>query len=328
MTAAIDQPDTYTRLANEVAGLVGQSRQDLRELSNLHPDFIEVCFAALDAKKKPLPAAVVGWEIFPHLVARSLDLDDQKRRTLAAACVALSGYSHILDDELDQKGYLDGRVSIAASALLGWAIATLGRYTAGTPFADVFVDSVNRAFAGQYDDMRIRSATQSDRTRSDIEKNRGLVATMAGFCGAGGESNDRLVRMIETLIGPMQMWDDFQDIEEDYREGNLTGFVRILSDCATAVQPLIDSDAMYGALIHDPRTTALMKRIQVGLADALLLLDANRDQSLIAYLGELRDRIADLTSALDDFQRDPPLVAEGFVVRRVRRILDISSGMT
>jgi len=326
MTTAIDQSDQYSRLANEVAGFVRQSRDDLVHLSNLHPDFVEACFAALDAKKKELREPVLGWEIIPHLVARSLTLDDQNRRMLAAACVALSGYTYILDGELDQKGHLGGRLSIAASALLGWAIATLGHYAAGTPFANVFLDNINRAFAGQYEDIKVRGDVDANRTRIDVEKNRGFVAAIAGFSAAGGESNDRLVRMVETLIGPMQIWDDFQDIEEDYHEKNLTPFVRIYGECVSAAEPLLSSDAMYGALIRDPRTTGLLKSAQAGLEDALLLLDINRDQSLIAYIGELRDRNAALISALNDFQHEPPLVAEAFVVRRLRRIVDIGSG--
>jgi len=260
MTVAIDQLDTHARPRNEIAGFVGQSRQDLREFSNLHHDFIDACFAALDAKKDPFPERMLGWGIFPYLVTRSLHLDDEKRRMLAAACVALSGYTYILDGELDRKGYLDARLSIAASALFGWAITTLGRYTAGTQFADVFVDNINRAFAGQYEDMQARCAPEASRARSDVEKNRGYVAAAAGFCGAGRESNDRLIRMVETLIGPMQIWDDFHDVEEDCREGNLTAFVRILSECSAAVQPLVNSEAMYGALIRDARTTGLLKR--------------------------------------------------------------------
>jgi hypothetical protein len=325
MTTAIDHSDQYA-LASEIAGFVRQSREDFARLSNLHPDFVEACLAALDAKKKDLCDPVLSWEVVPYLVARSLELDDKSRRAVAAACVALSGYVYILDGELDKKGYLGARLSIAASALLGWAVATVSHYAAGTPFASVFLDNINRAFAGQYEDMKVRGDAVGDRRRSDVEKNRGYVAAVAGFCAIGSDPDDRLIRMVEALIGPMQIWDDFQDIEEDYREENLTPFVSIYKECVDASQALLGSEEMYDVLIRDPRTTALLKSAQSGLEQALVLLDANRDQSLIAYIGELSNRNTALISALEDFQHDPPLVAASFVIRRLRRIVEIGTG--
>jgi hypothetical protein len=323
MTTAFNQSDSYARLTYEVDAWVKKSRDDFRELSHLHPDFIDACLAALDSKKRPASDGIIGWEIIPHLVFQSLNLDDQKRRLLSAASVALSGYTFILDGELDQKGYLDGRLSVAASALFGWAMATLGQFTAGTPFAEVFVDNINRAFAGQYRDMQLRGVSRGDRAWSDIEKNRGFVAGMAAFCGAGGEPDDRLVRMVETIIGPMQIWDDFQDVEEDCREDNHTPFVQILTQCVSIVEPALSAKGMYSALIRDPRTTELFKRAQDGIQNATLLLDANRDQSLIAYYGEWRARNTALINALEGFQRAEPGVDEAFVLKCVDRLLEM-----
>jgi hypothetical protein len=174
ITVTPDQSNPALRLAREFAGELSQTRDDLLHFSNLHPDFVKACFEAIDTSKARLQRPTVG-EIFQHLVAKGLTLNDRDRRVVATAWLAMFGYILLVDHELDQKGYLDGKASIAASALLGWGIATGARYVAGTPYADVYLDNVNRAFAGQYEDIRVRSNADADRRRSDEDKNRAFV---------------------------------------------------------------------------------------------------------------------------------------------------------
>lgn len=214
MMTASNRANPVYALAAEFAEPLRQSRDDLLQFSQLHPDFVRECLAAIDAKKARMHGPVTG-ELFPHLLAQGLKLDDKDRRVLAAAWLALYGYICIVDYELDQKGHLGGRLSIAASALLGWGVTTLGRYTAGTPYANVFSDNVNKAFAGQYEDIRLRGSAEADREQSDIDKNRAFVAAIAGYCAAAGEWDDRLIRSAELLIRPFQILDDLQDLQEN-----------------------------------------------------------------------------------------------------------------
>lgn len=318
MTTANDQPRPALRLAEQFAGPLGQSRDDLFHLSNLHPDFVRECFAAIDAKKERLHGPVMG-ELFPHLVAQGLKLESQDRRMLAAAWLALYGYICIVDYQMDQTGHLSGRSSLAASALLGWGIATLGRYANDTPYASIFLDNINRAFAGQYQDIMVRGRDGADREDSDADKNRALVAAIAGYCAAAGESDDRLIRSSEAMLRPLQIFDDFQDVQEDHEEGNITAFVHIVRECIAKAAPVTQTD-MYRVLIKDARTTDVLARASAGIEQALLFMDAERDQVIIAYLCELRDSNAALISALNDYQRDPPLITEPEVMRRIEQI--------
>ena len=318
MMTASNRANPVYALAAEFAEPLRQSRDDLLQFSQLHPDFVRECLAAIDAKKARMHGPVTG-ELFPHLLAQGLKLDDKDRRVLAAAWLALYGYICIVDYELDQKGHLGGRLSIAASALLGWGVTTLGRYTAGTPYANVFSDNVNKAFAGQYEDIRLRGSAEADREQSDIDKNRAFVAAIAGYCAAAGEWDDRLIRSAELLIRPFQILDDLQDLQEDYHENNLTPFVRIIRNYVAAVEPLSTS-AMHRALIKDPRTISLVIRARDGVDSALLLLDANRDKSLIAYIAELRDRANMLVRALEDYQSTPALITEPEVMQQIAQI--------
>ncbi|HXQ84898.1 MAG TPA: hypothetical protein VN769_12625 [Xanthobacteraceae bacterium] len=323
MTTSADQSDTYIRLAAKYAGQLSQSRDDLLHLSNLHQDFVNQCFAAIDASRARLQRAPTG-EIFPHLVAQSLALDDKDRRLLMAAWLALFGYICIVDHELDQNGYLNGRTSIAASALLGWGVATLGRYAAGTPFADVFLDNVNRAFSGQYEDMQVRGDPGADRQLSDTDKNRAIVAAAAGFCAAARESDDRVIRSAEALLGPFQILDDLEDLQEDHGQDNITIFVRIVRDYISTAVPL-SRNAMYGAIIRDSRTKAAVVRAAEGIDRALLLLDPNRDLALVDYIADLRDRTAGLIRVLDDYQREPAAIKEPEVMRQIEQLANGSS---
>jgi hypothetical protein len=302
----------------ELAGPIDQARADLPEFSHLHREFVRECLAAVDAKKERMGGPVIG-ELFPHLLAQGLKLKDKDRRLLAASWLALYGYICIVDYELDQKGHLSGRLAIATSALLGWGIATLGHYTASTPYADVFVDNINKAFAGQYEDIKTRRSAAGDREQSDIDKNRAFVATIAGYCAAAGEGDDSLIRSAEALIRPFQILDDLQDLQEDYGENNLTPFVRIVTECVSAAQPL-DRPSMYRALIKDSRTIGLVARAKNGVEEALLLLNADRDQSLISYIVALRERADALIQALEDHQRDPAAITEPEVMQRIEQI--------
>jgi hypothetical protein len=47
-------------LDRAVCKSLGQSRDDLFDLSNPHPDFVKECFAAIDAKKERLHRRVMG----------------------------------------------------------------------------------------------------------------------------------------------------------------------------------------------------------------------------------------------------------------------------
>ncbi len=322
MTATTERSSPALRLAEKFSGPLSQSRTDLLEFSHLHQDFIDSCFAAIDAKKLRLDGPVTG-EIFPHLVAEGLKLADKDRRIVAAAWLALYGYICLVDYELDQKGYLNGPSSIAASALLGWGVATLGRYTAGTEYASIFLDNINRAFAGQYEDIIVRTDPYADRARSDMEKNRAVVAAIAGFCAAAGESDDRLIRSAEAMLGPLQLFDDLQDLQEDYHENNITPFVRIVQDCIAAALPLTQTE-MYRVLIKDQRTSSLLRRAAGAVERAILILDADRDQALVAYLAELRDRNGALIRALADYQIEPPLITEPEVMQRIEQIATAS----
>ena len=318
MTALPDQSNPARRMAEEFAGQMAQTREDLLRLSNLHPDFVQAGFAAIDASRARLNRPTLG-EVFPHLVARGLTLNDRDRRVVAAAWLAMFGYILLVDHELDQKGYLDGRASIAGSALLSWGVATNARYVASTRYADAYFDNVNRAFSGQYDDIRLRGDMKADRTASDADKNRAFVAAIAAFCAAAGETDDRLIRSAEAMLGPFQVLDDLEDIEEDLKEENVTSFVRIVRERVSAAGPLTRTQA-YRAIIADSRTIATLRRAGDGAEKAILLLDPHRDGALIQYLCELRDCNAALIRALEDYQRDPSPIKEPEVMRRIEQI--------
>jgi hypothetical protein len=311
-----DRGNLFHRLTIEFASELSQTRSDFVRFSNLHPDFVKQCFAAIDADKSPQPN--VG-EVFPHIFLNCLTLDDRDRRNLAAAWFAMFGYTLLVDHELDKKGYLDGPASIAASALLSWGITTAGRYVADTPYADAFLDNVNRAFAGQYEDIRMRGKANADRRGSDVEKNRAFVATMAAFCAAAREPDDRLVRFVECMLAPLQILDDLEDIDEDFREDNITELVRIVRESVSATTAA-DRIELYRALMKDPRAQTILQRAPDGIEKAILLLDPHRDQALIAIFAELHQCNGALIAALDDYQRDPSPIKEPEVLRRIEQV--------
>jgi len=323
MTITNDESNPAMSLAARFAGPLSQTYEDLSRLSRLHPEFVKECLTAIDVSRARLRRPSTG-EIFPHLVAQSLTLDDKDRRALMAAWLALLGYICIVDHELDQKGYITGQKSIAASALLGWGVATLGRYTTGTPFASVFLDSINRAFAGQYEDIQLRSSTDADRQRSDKDKNRACLAAVAGFCAAAREPDDHMVRSAEALLGPFQILDDLEDLEEDEGQENITIFVRIAREYISTVKSPSRME-MYRAIIGDARTVSALRRAAAGFEKALLLLDSRRDLALIEYIGEMRIRTIDLVSVLDDYQRDRSPIKEPEIMRRIEQV---ASGCT
>ena len=309
--------DSY---AGTFAGALKQSRHDLLHLSDLRRDFVEECFAALDAgKMQSAVKRLSSFELYPQLVLHGLKVPDHDRRMLAAAWLALLGYIAIVDHELDKKGYLNGQSLIAASALLGWGVATFSRYTAGSPFAKVFLDNINRAFAGQYEDIRVRGDENSNRQSSDEEKCRGLVAAVAGFCTLAGLTDDRLIRSTEAILGTLQILDDLQDVEEDHDEGNLTIFVRIARECASAAASSTRGE-IYSAVIRDPRTTITMRQVTEGIDKALLILDGNRDHALIAFLSDLRDRNIALIRELEDYQRNPAPIREPSIMSKIEEM--------
>src|SRR5262249_55596215 len=213
----------------------------------------------------------------------------------------------LVDDALDKTGSLNGRITIAASGLLGWGIATLGRYAAGTPYEKVFVDNINRAFAGQYLDIVDRTCGNASREQIDFDKNRAFVAAGAGFAAAARESDERLVRALEQVIAAWQTLDDLEDVEEDCDENNPTVFVRIIRECSLSAAQLTRSE-MYRVLIKDPRVKSLLIRAGEALDQSLLILDSARDQAVITYIAGLRNSVDAVIRALDDYQRDPPLI--------------------
>jgi len=319
MTTSVDRKRLVVPLAEKFADVLALSRRDLLENSKIHTDFVKDCFAVLEAKKARLDSPLLG-EVFPHLVAEGLQLADNDRRMLAAAWLAIYGYISLVDYELDRKGHLDARMSIASSALLGWGIATLGRYTAGTKFEDLFVENINRAFSGQYEDVRTRAEDGADREQSDVEKNRASVMVAAAYCAAAGETDDRLIRATESLLGAFQILDDLEDVQEDHDENNITGFVRIVRSCAASAKALGRND-MYRAVIADPGTQRILQRAIEAFGQSLLLLDGNRDQSLITFISEMKERTLELIDVLDAYQANPSPVQEPEVYARINRII-------
>jgi hypothetical protein len=312
------EPTLTAQLGIQYAGNLAQARTDLSTMSRLHADFVAAGLAAIDAKKQRLGGPVTG-EIFPHLVAKGLTLADADRRMLAAAWLALYGYTCLVDYELDQTGVLDARSSIAASALLSWGIATFGRYTAGTPFAESFLDNVNRAFAGQYADLARRAESGADRQTSDADKGRAPLAAIAGFCAAAGMTDDRLVRAAEAMLAPHQIFDDLEDLEEDLGENNLTVFARVVrAEGAAAITA--DRLAMYRTLIGAPATLLPLRQAAAAIDAALLLLDADRDVALVDYLARLRTANAALIDGLVAYQRSPREIGEPELLERIARI--------
>lgn len=307
-------------LASHYRLSVEQSYRDLPEFSGLHPDFISDGLRAIEAKKHRSPLPLLG-ELFPHLVAEGLRLPDGDRRRLATAWLALYGYISLVDFQLDRSGVLDARTAMSASALLGWGMATIGRVTSATPFADVFFENARQAFTGQYVDVRNRSDENFDRRESDIDKNRAIVAMIAAYCAATNEPNDRLIRATELLLGPFQILDDLKDVREDLQENNITAFAKIVRDLIYShVQYLTDRE-IYGALFSDSHTVDILSAAEQNINRALLLLDERRDVPLITFVIQLRKQLQTLISTVREFQANPTAVREEDLVIRVSEII-------
>ena len=319
MSTAPDQANPVLRLTNEFAGQMAQSRKDLLRFSKSASRFRAGRLRGDRCKQSATESRPTLGEVFPHLVAKGLTFNDHDRRVVAAAWLAMFGYIILVDHELDQKGYLDGRTSIAASALLSWGIATGTRYVAGTRYADAYLDNVNRAFVAQYDDIRIRSDADSDRAQSDADKNRAFVAAIAAICAAAGESDDRLIGCAEAMLAPFQVLDDLEDVEEDLRENNATAFVRIVRERMVAATALTRTE-IYRAIISDPRTLTTLQRASDGAEKAILLLNPLRDQALIDVLSDLRERNGELIRAVMGYQRDPSPIKEPELMRQIEQI--------
>jgi hypothetical protein len=283
--------------------LVVQLYHDFQGLSGLHGDFIEDCIESIEEKKRKEGRLPVG-EMFPLIVADGMAIASDRRRQLAAGCLALHGYTRLVDKELDERGALNARSSMAASALLGWGIATLSRETAGTRYADMFVSNVTAALSAQHDDLQYRSDLKHDRTESDINKNRAIVATVAAFCAASGTMDDRLIKTTELLLGPFQRLDDLADLPEDILEKNLTWFAKIAHELAPSADALRSMDAsdMYKLLLMDQRATHELHRIAIALREAISLLEEPTDSDLLVYLTYLHESVLNLVSSITDFR--------------------------
>jgi hypothetical protein len=308
----------FQALSLEFSDAIAQTRQDLRDFSQIRSDFIEGGLAAIDAAKAHL-SEPSGGEIFSHMLAAGLKLSDRDRRMVAAAWLALFGYVRLVDDALDKKGYLDSRTTIISSALMGWGIATMARYTAGTKYHDAFLDNVNRAFSGQFQDIMDRGDLSANRTLSDQEKNRVFVAVAAGFSAAAHDSDDRLLRAVEVSVAAFQTLDDLRDVQEDHHDNNLTAFVRIARECVDSAASLTHT-AIYLPLIRDPRTVDALKRAGATLDQSLMLLDGARDLAMITYFRGMRDSNTALIGALEEYQRAPSPAQETELMRRIAQL--------
>jgi hypothetical protein len=299
---------------------VEQSYRDITELSGLHPDFISDGLRMIEAKRHRSISPLLG-ELFPHLVAEGLRLSDGDRRRLAAAWLALYSYISLIDFQLDRNGTLDARTAMSASALLGWGMATIGGVTSATPFAEVFFANIRQAFSGQYIDVQNRSDENFDRGKSDIDKNRAIVAVIAAYCAATNEPNDRLIRATELLLGPFQILDDLRDVREDLQENNITAFAKIVRTVIDVhAQHLTDLE-IYGALFADSNTLEILLVSELEMNRALLFLDERRDVPLITFLVQLKTQLRTLISAVREFQINPAAVREEDLVIRVSEII-------
>jgi hypothetical protein len=311
-------PNPVAALSERYQSVIHQSHRDLQDFSGLHPDFIADCVGAIAAKKVRLSAPLLG-ELFPYLAAEGLRLPDHSRRRLAAAWLAMYGYSCLADYEMDKKGFLDARTSTSATALLFWSAAEIGKYTVATRYADTFVENMCAAFAGQYEDILNRQDEHGDRSRTNVDKNRGMVAVLAGFSAAANEADDRILRATECVLAPFQILDDLHDLEEDLKENNITAFVAI-AKCALRGSACDDERVLYSYLISDPRVPSLIENAVRKIDEAILLLNASRDHALISYLSLLRRQISSLTDMLRDFQSGCNNISEPDIYGAIREI--------
>jgi hypothetical protein len=231
------------------------------------------------------------------------------------------GYITIIDFELDRLGYLTKRASLSASALLGWGVGTITAITSNTRFESVFIHNVQKALAAQYNDVQWRSRSDFDRAAINIDKNRAVVAAVAGFCAAAKEPDDRLIRVSELLLEPFQTLDDLQDLHEDINANNLTAFSKIVREFVEKTSTVDNDNILYSIVLFDYRAASALKSAVKTIAEALLLLDQKRDHALISYFSELRCQILHLLDIIEDCQTGRRTITEPELVERVRTIV-------
>jgi hypothetical protein len=298
---------------------IDQARTDLVMRSQLHPAFIRECIKSIDEKRKRSATPLIG-EIFPHIVAEGLQLGDRDRRDLAAAWLAMYGYISISDFEIDRRGHIPGVSSLACGSLLAWSIATVSRFTVGTPFHHTFTSNVARAFAAQYADVEGRKDPNFDRAAADADKNRAVVAMISGYCAAARQPTSCLVDATERVLGSFQILDDLQDVCEDAAEDNLTAFVRVLRDVSPKSIEAISEPAAYAMLVRDGRVLDELERVVPPLEEAMLMLDAERDGALLGYLGHLTTQVRMLIRLITD-ARSNHAIDEPTIYGHIREIV-------
>lgn len=293
---------------------------DLTVLSGLRQDFVGDCLRAVAAKKSRLAGPLLG-ELFPHLVAEGLHVLDKDRRRLAAAWLALYGYICLVDFQLDRRGHLDARSVLASSALLGWGVATMAEFTSGTPYHGIFIANISAAFSGQYEDMQLRANCGANRQNSDTDKNRPIVAAVIAYCAASHGSSDYLIRASEILLHPLQVLDDFQDLEEDLSEGNMTVFANIVrAGFGGAAGGALFCDP-YTVLLRDHKTLLQFEEAREAIGKAMMLLSHDTDRPLFSFLTYLYKELIAITSMLGEYQAEPNNVTEPEILGRIRGIL-------
>jgi hypothetical protein len=298
---------------------INQTRNDLPKLSRLHPDFITNGLNAISDKEARLAAPLLS-ELFPHLVASALKIPEAERRQLAAAWLSLYAYISLVDFELDRTGTLDGRTALSASALLGWGIATISRITSNSDFAMIFDRNVGAAFAGQYEDMQMRGDAGAERSLTDSNKNRAMIALVAGYSASAKLSDDRLIRASELLLGPFQLIDDLHDLAEDLSEGNFTTFVRLIG---RNLSPEAHGSEwqLYRMLFSDPRVIPNIVKAAKEIRQCLLLLTFETDTHLVIYLGQLAAQLEQLADLTLQYQGNPRSANARILIEQVRQIL-------
>lgn len=298
---------------------IDQARADLVTRSQLHPAFIRECIDSIDEKRKRSATPLIG-EIFPHIVAEGLQLGDGDRRDLAAAWLAMYGYITISDFEIDRRGHLRGVSSLACGSLLAWSIATVSKFTVGTPFHHIFTSNVAQAFAAQYADVQGRKDPNFDRATANADKNRAVVAMISGYCAAAQQPTSCLIDATERVLGSFQILDDLQDVCEDVAEDNLTTFVRVLREISPKSIEDITGPAAYAMLVRDGRVLDELERVVSPLEQAMLILDAERDRALLGYLGYLTNQVKRLIRLIAD-ARSNHAIDDPIIYAHIREIV-------
>jgi enamine deaminase RidA (YjgF/YER057c/UK114 family) len=309
---------TIEAMAARYEPLIAASRAHLSRSSGLHPDFVTSCLSAIDKKKSGLQTPLLG-ELFPQLVTEGLGIRYESRVELGAAWTALYGFIELADKSIDERGHLDGKTAMQASALLGWGIATVGKFTVGTRYADIFVNNVTQAFAGQYDDVLHRADPGFDRSRSATDKNRAVVAMVAGYCAAAGLESDCLIQATEHMLGALQTLDDMRDVRQDHSENNLTAFVRMLVATASAPIEQLSDRQLYTLLAGNQQFVDELRGVVATIEKIITLLDPAVGSGPISYLVHLRGQVQAVVTAIGEWQKSPTVEDPDFY-GRIREI--------